>query len=113
VTDGQADHHPIRGGRVTRTAPLVGLAGRTAGEAVVNSLRKKIRGGDSAEFHARAAARYAERLGRSKGVLMKAGQMLSFVTLGTAVDAEYQPIYYRALARLQDDAPPMPPELAA
>ncbi len=113
MTDGQADHHIIRGGRVTRTAPLVGLAGRTAGEAVVNSLRKKIRGGDSAEFHAKAAARYAERLGRSKGVLMKAGQMLSFVTLGTAVDAEYQPIYYQALARLRDDAPPMPPELAA
>jgi predicted unusual protein kinase regulating ubiquinone biosynthesis (AarF/ABC1/UbiB family) len=109
----QREHHPIRGGRVTRTAPLVGLAGRTAGEAVVNSLRKKIRGGDSAEFHTKEAARYAERLGRSKGVLMKAGQILSFVTLGTVVDAEYQPIYHRALARLLDDAPPMPPALAA
>ncbi|MDL4776750.1 MULTISPECIES: ABC1 kinase family protein [Thermomonosporaceae] len=96
---------------MARTAPLVGLAGRTAGEAVVASLRKRVRGADTAEFHARAAERYAERLGRSKGVLMKAGQIMSFV--GFTVEGENQSIYQRALARLQDDAPPMPPEMAA
>lgn len=101
----------IRGGRVARTAPLVGLAGRTAGEAVVASLRRRVRGGDTAEFHARAAERYAERLGRSKGVLMKAGQIMSFV--GYSVEGENQSVYQQALARLQDDAPPMPPEMAA
>lgn len=76
----------IDGGRLRRTAPLAGWAARTAGEAVIAALRRS--GGgvpDAAEFHARTAERYAELLGRSKGVLMKAGQMLSFVSLGTAV----------------------------
>ena len=100
--------HRIRTGRVRRVAPLVGLAGRTAGEAVVESLRRRRSGGDSAEFHARTAERYAEHLGRSKGVLMKAGQILSFTALGPTVSDEQQTVYQRALARLQDSAPPMP-----
>lgn len=100
-------------GRLRRAAPLAGLAGRTAGEAVVAALRKNGRGTAAAEFHASAAERYAELLGRSKGVLMKAGQILSFVTWGAAVPAEYQTIYQATLSRLQDSAPPMPPGLAA
>ncbi|GAB3666776.1 AarF/ABC1/UbiB kinase family protein [Actinocorallia lasiicapitis] len=100
----------MRKGRVSRTAPLVGLAGRTAGEAVVAALRRKPR---DEEFHARAAERYAASLGNSRGVLMKAGQILSFVSLGGIVDQQYQGIYQQALARLQDSAPPMPPEVAA
>jgi predicted unusual protein kinase regulating ubiquinone biosynthesis (AarF/ABC1/UbiB family) len=43
---------------------------------------------------------------------MKAGQLLSVVSLGPAVPAEYQEVYAQALARLQDDAVPMPPGLA-
>lgn len=105
--------HPIRRGRVTRTAPLLGLAGRTAGEAVVASLRGRLKGEDGAAFHQRTAERYADRLGRSKGVLMKAGQILSFVTLGPLVGDENQRIYQAALARLQDDALPMPAEQIA
>ncbi|MFC5184506.1 ABC1 kinase family protein [Actinomadura harenae] len=99
----------VRHGRVARAAPLLGAASRTAGEAVVASLR----GRRDAGFHERAADRYARRLGRSKGVLMKAGQLLSFVSFTPAVDGEYAPIYRAALARLQDDAPPMPYEDAA
>jgi predicted unusual protein kinase regulating ubiquinone biosynthesis (AarF/ABC1/UbiB family) len=44
---------------------------------------------------------------------MKAGQILSFVSLGSLVDGGSQSVYQKALARLQDDAPPMEPELAA
>lgn len=100
------------GGRVARVAPLVGLAGRTAGEAVVASLRNRRHGtADNTDFHTRQAERYAERLGRARGVLMKAGQMLSFVTLDPAVEAPYRGIYQAAFARLQDDAPPMPARL--
>ena len=99
-------------GRLRRTAPLVGLTARTAGEAVVVGLRSKLTGADSTEFHVRTAERYAELLGRSKGALMKAGQMLSFVSAGPAVPAEFQSIYQAALTRLRDDAPPMAPELA-
>ncbi len=102
----------IRGGRVRRAAPLAALTARTAGEAVVVGLRGKLTGADSTEFHVRTAERYTELLGRSKGALMKAGQMLSFVSSSPAIPAEFQSIYQSALTRLRDDAPPMAPELA-
>ncbi len=102
----------ITRGRLRRTAPLAALSARTAGEAVVVGLRSKLTGADSTEFHVRTAERYAELLGRSKGALMKAGQMLSFVSAGPAVPAEFLSIYQAALARLRDEAPPMAPELA-
>jgi predicted unusual protein kinase regulating ubiquinone biosynthesis (AarF/ABC1/UbiB family) len=88
------------------------MAARTTGETVVDALRQKAFGTDPTEFHERNAERYTQLLGRSKGVLMKTGQMLSFVTLGGAFPAEYRSIYQAALARLQDDAPPMDPVLA-
>ncbi|HEY2831391.1 MAG TPA: AarF/ABC1/UbiB kinase family protein [Sporichthyaceae bacterium] len=103
----------VTGGRVARVAPLVGMAGRTAGEAVAASLRKRRNPDvDLTDFHTVQARRYAERLGRSRGVLMKAGQMLSFIPLDPAVETPYRGIYQAAFARLQDDAPPMPPQLA-
>ena len=99
-------------GRVRRTAPLVGLTARTAGEAVVAGLRGKLTGAEATEFHVRTAERYAELLGRSKGALLKAGQMLSYTAAGPAVSAELRAIYQTALARLRDDVPPMAGELA-
>jgi predicted unusual protein kinase regulating ubiquinone biosynthesis (AarF/ABC1/UbiB family) len=99
----------IRTGRVARAAPLVVLTGRTAGEAVISALRRK----DSSQMHARSAERYAESLGRSRGVMMKAGQILSFVSLGSLVEGGSRSVYQAALSRLQDDAPPMEPALAA
>jgi predicted unusual protein kinase regulating ubiquinone biosynthesis (AarF/ABC1/UbiB family) len=102
----------IRGGRVRRAAPLAALTARTAGEAVVVGLRSKLTGADSTEFQVRTAERYAELLGRSKGALMKAGQMLSFLSLGPTMGEDFRSIYQAALTRLRDDAPPMAPELA-
>jgi predicted unusual protein kinase regulating ubiquinone biosynthesis (AarF/ABC1/UbiB family) len=102
----------ISRGRLRRSVPLAALSTRTAGEAVVVGLRSKLTGADSTEFHVRTAERYAELLGRSKGALMKAGQMLSFVSASPAVPAELQSIYQAALRRLRDDAPPMAPELS-
>jgi predicted unusual protein kinase regulating ubiquinone biosynthesis (AarF/ABC1/UbiB family) len=102
----------MRRGRVRRTAPLAALTARTAGEAVVVGLRSKLTGADSSEFHVRTAERYAELLGRSKGALMKAGQMLSFISVGPTAGEGFQSIYQTALIRLRDDAPPMAPELA-
>jgi predicted unusual protein kinase regulating ubiquinone biosynthesis (AarF/ABC1/UbiB family) len=69
-------------------------------------------GADSTDFHARTAERYTELLGRSKGALMKAGQMLSFIPAGPLISTELQSIYQTALARLREDAPPMAPALA-
>ena len=68
-------------------------------------LRSKLTGADSTEFHVRTAERYAELLGRSKGALMKAGQLLSFMSLGPAVGKDFQSTYQAALARLRNDAP--------
>ena len=75
-------------------------------------LRSKVTGADKTEFYTRTAERYAELLGHSKGALMKAGQMLSFVSAAPAVPDEFQPIYQAALTRLRDDAPPMAPDCA-
>jgi predicted unusual protein kinase regulating ubiquinone biosynthesis (AarF/ABC1/UbiB family) len=109
--------HPSQGdgigrGRLRRTVPLATLSARTAGEAVVVGLRSKLTGADSTEFHVRTAERYAELLGSSKGALMKAGQMLSFVSLGSVAGEQFQATYQAALTRLRSDAPPMAPELA-
>jgi predicted unusual protein kinase regulating ubiquinone biosynthesis (AarF/ABC1/UbiB family) len=111
-SDALSNGDSISRGRLGRTVPLVALSARTVGEAAVVGLRGKLTGADSTEFHVRTAERYAELLGRSKGALMKAGQMLSFVSARPAVPAEFQSIYQAALTRLRDDAPPMAPELA-
>jgi predicted unusual protein kinase regulating ubiquinone biosynthesis (AarF/ABC1/UbiB family) len=99
-------------GRLRRTAPLAALSARTAGEAAVAGLRSKLTGAGSTEFHVRTAERYTELLGRSKGALMKAGQMFSYAPVNPAVPAEFQAVYQVALARLRSEAPPMAPELA-
>jgi predicted unusual protein kinase regulating ubiquinone biosynthesis (AarF/ABC1/UbiB family) len=103
--------NPLPRGRLRRAAPLAGLAARTAGAAAA----ARLRGGGDADAvarHARAAERYAELLGGSKGALMKAGQMLSFVSLGPLIAPDVQSAYRAALARLRADAPPMAPDFA-
>jgi predicted unusual protein kinase regulating ubiquinone biosynthesis (AarF/ABC1/UbiB family) len=99
-------------GRFRRTLPLAGLTARTAGGHVVAALREK--SGDAgavARFHQRSAERYADLLGHSKGVLMKAGQLLSMIDTGCIGDGGLSP-YQKAMTRLQADAPPMDSELA-
>lgn len=76
------------------------------------ALRARLTGESSAEFHHRAAERYAELLGRSKGALMKVGQMLSYTAVSAAVPSEFQSVYQAALERLRCEAPPMAPDLA-
>jgi predicted unusual protein kinase regulating ubiquinone biosynthesis (AarF/ABC1/UbiB family) len=102
----------IPAGRVHRTAPLLGAAAHAGGEAVIGALRRRGRPPEP-EAYARRAERYVELLGRSKGALMKAGQILSYVPFGAAVPPENRAVFQAAMARLQADAPPMAPELAA
>ena len=109
---GDAPGDGIAQGRLRRAAPLLGLGAGVAGEALAAGLRGKRAGAEAADFHARMAERYAELLGRSKGALMKAGQMLSFATGTPAVPSEFQSTYRSALGRLCGDAPAMAPELA-
>ncbi len=102
-------------GRVRRTAPLAAVAARAAGEGVVDVLRRRLKGerGASLEFHVRNAERYADVLSRSKGVLMKAGQILSFADTSAVLDGQYGDVYRAALSSLQADAEPMDPVLVA
>lgn len=102
---------PIPQGRVRRTMPLAGFAARAAGGRLVAGLRERT-GDDGAvgRFHERTAQRYTELLGHSKGVLMKAGQILSVVDARAVGTGGFWP-YQKALARLQADAPPMHPTL--
>lgn len=76
------------------------------------AFRGELAGESGIEFHARTAERYAELFGRSKGALMKAAQMFSFVALRLPVPIELQSVYQTAFERLRAEAPPMAPELA-
>ena len=86
----------VRGGvRYAGSAPRLFAA---AGEK-----RQVLRG----DLALRTAEDVAGTLGAIKGVLMKVGQMASYVDDGLS------PAVRRTLARLQDSVPPMSPELAA
>src|SRR5437773_12553503 len=102
-------------GRLRRTAPLAALSARAAGEGVVDVLRRRLKGerGASLEFHVRNAELYADVLSRSKGVLMKVGQILSFVDTSAVLQGQYGEVYRAALASLQADAEPLEPVLVA
>ena len=97
-------------GRIRRSAPVIRLAARSTGEAVIDALRRR---DPPPEVHAQRAERYVEVLGRSKGALMKAGQMLSIVPIFSSADPINQGAFRAAMSRLQADAPPMAPELTA
>src|ERR1700759_2492764 len=103
---------PVPQGRVRRTMPLAGVTARAPGGRAVPGLRGKAGNpGVVDRFHERTAERYAQLLGHSKGVLMKAGQIFSMIDPATVGIGELSP-YQRALTRLQADAPPMDPQLA-
>lgn len=106
------NHDPIPRGRMRRALPIAGLTTRAAGGAVVAALRERTGNADAmAGFHERTAARYTELLGHSKGVLMKAGQLLSMLDSSCIGSGSFSP-YQKALARLQTDAPAMDAALA-
>ncbi|BBX84922.1 ABC1 kinase family protein [Mycolicibacterium aubagnense] len=99
-------------GRIRRTMPVAGFTARAAGGRMVAALREKAGNAGAVErFHERTAEQYAELLGHSKGVLMKAGQLMSMVDANAIGAGELSP-YQRALTRLQADAPPMESALA-
>ena len=92
--------------------PLAGFTARAAGGRIVAGLREKTGNAGAVDrFHERTAERYAQLLGHSKGVLMKAGQIFSMVDPGAVGNGELSP-YQKALTRLQADAPPMDAQLA-
>src|SRR4029077_3198453 len=102
----------IHESRLGRTAPLARLALRIGGRYVARSpqlifasveRRTELRH----DLALRSAEEIAEELGYMKGALMKLGQMASYV------DEDMPQTFRSAMARLQRDAPPMSPALAA
>lgn len=103
---------PVPGGRVRRTMPVAGFTARAAGGRVLAGLRERTGDvGAVQRFHERTAERYVELLGHSKGVMMKAAQLVSMVDAAAVGAGELSP-YQKALTRLQADAPPMDSALA-
>ncbi|MDF2583645.1 MAG: hypothetical protein K0R33_2288 [Mycobacterium sp.] len=101
----------IPSGRVRRVMPLAGFTARAAGGRLVAGLSQRAGNVGAVErFHERTADRYAELLGHSKGVLMKAGQMMSLLDYRAVGTGGFEP-YQAAMMRLLDDAPPMHPTL--
>jgi predicted unusual protein kinase regulating ubiquinone biosynthesis (AarF/ABC1/UbiB family) len=81
-----------------------GWAAHQARRTFVSAERKEAL---DAEFEVRSSEEVAAALGNMKGVMMKLGQMASYV------DESVPESVRNALADLQQDAPPMAPELAA
>ncbi len=93
--------------------PLVGLT--LADHGGWDSWAARRRNADTAMAarHGYAAEQYADLLGRSRGVVMKACQLLSLASLPTVGTPEHQAVYQSILARREDDTPSMPAGLAA
>ena len=102
----------LRESRVSRGAALARLALRIGGRYLAHSPRLLFASVQRREelrddLALRSADEVAEELGAMKGVLMKLGQMASYIY-------EDMPATFRAsMSRLQQKAPPMTPELAA
>jgi len=102
----------IRQSRLSRIAPLARLGLRVGGRYLARSpqlifasveRRAELRH----DLALRSAEEVAEELGSMKGVLMKLGQMASYV------DEDMPQTFRSAMSRLQHNAPPMSPALAS
>jgi predicted unusual protein kinase regulating ubiquinone biosynthesis (AarF/ABC1/UbiB family) len=99
-------------GRFGRTAKVWKLTARNSARFAVSRARgigsaEERRAELDEQFAIRTAADVAKELGEMKGVLMKAGQLISFIFEALPDEAQ------EALATLQADAAPMAPSLAA
>jgi len=103
---------PVRAERVRRTATVARMGARTGTNFVSMKARSALADDERRkdledEFQLRSAEQVAEMLGGMKGALMKLGQMASYLDQGLP-----EPVR-AALAELQQNAPPMAPELVA
>jgi predicted unusual protein kinase regulating ubiquinone biosynthesis (AarF/ABC1/UbiB family) len=109
---GPGGRSPGRQLRVSRGLTAVRLAARGGARYAVNAPRLFAAAGEHRQqlrddLALRTAQDVADTLGTMKGVLMKIGQLASYVDDGIAPPAR------RVLGRLQDSVPPMSAELAA
>jgi predicted unusual protein kinase regulating ubiquinone biosynthesis (AarF/ABC1/UbiB family) len=98
--------------RATRTGELAKVGAKAGATYVAHRAQSAMASDErkvelQAAYELKSAEQVAETLGNMKGVLMKLGQMASFVNEGFPEDLRAQ------LAVLQADAPPMSADLAA
>lgn len=98
--------------RVARTSQLAKVGTQAGANYVVHQAKRAVADEErkaqlDEQYELKSAAQVTEALGNMKGVLMKLGQMASFVNEGFPENLRDQ------LAQLQADAPPMSAELAA
>jgi predicted unusual protein kinase regulating ubiquinone biosynthesis (AarF/ABC1/UbiB family) len=106
------NHRASRRDRLGRQLRIARLTARNVGRWLAHRARglradEDRRAALDAEFSVRTAGDVARELGNMKGVVMKLGQMLSFIAESLPANAQ------AALATLQQDVPPMAPSLAA
>jgi predicted unusual protein kinase regulating ubiquinone biosynthesis (AarF/ABC1/UbiB family) len=110
---GPRRHTPVRAHTGVRRRIELALLGSRAGAGLaLHRARRTFASVDRHEeldeqFQLRTTEQVAQALGHMKGALMKLGQMASYL------DAGLPPHVRDALTQLQQDAPPMSPELAA
>jgi predicted unusual protein kinase regulating ubiquinone biosynthesis (AarF/ABC1/UbiB family) len=102
----------LRNSVVSRNGRLAAIGVRTGTRHAVHTVRRATAAPEQravldADHQLRTAEDVAAALGELKGALMKLGQMASYLDDGLS-----QPVR-DALAQLQQDAPPMAPELSA
>lgn len=98
-------------GKRKRQGAQAALGLSIGGRFVASKLRRVFANADrkeelSEQFAAESSARAVEVMGDLKGVVMKTGQLLSFIGLGLPDVAQ------RSMAALQSDAPPLPAGVA-
>jgi predicted unusual protein kinase regulating ubiquinone biosynthesis (AarF/ABC1/UbiB family) len=95
--------------RASRTLKTAGISARLATDVIWNRVAGAIErrlGGATEVTSVRGAASLLESIGALKGLVMKAGQVLSYVDLNLAPELK------QTLAALQDSALPMAPEVS-
>lgn len=100
-------------GRLTGSLPLTGLTVTNSDSAMATGARRRNADVAMVARHGKAAGRYADLVGSSRGVVLKACQLLSVASLPAVGSPEHQAIYQSALAHRGEQTPPMPAGLAA
>ncbi|MGI9009528.1 MAG: ABC1 kinase family protein [Streptosporangiaceae bacterium] len=113
MASGIAPGYYLAPGRLAGSLPLTGLTVTRGDSAMATGARR--RNADSAMVarHGAAAGRYADLVGSSRGVVLKACQLLSLASLPAVGSPEHQAVYQSVLARRADETPAMPAGLAA
>jgi predicted unusual protein kinase regulating ubiquinone biosynthesis (AarF/ABC1/UbiB family) len=113
VTSGIAPGYFLAPGRLADSLPLTALTVTRSDSAMATGARR--RNADTAMIarHGDAAGRYADLFGSSRGVVMKACQLLSLASLPAVGSPERRAAYQSVLACRADETPAMPAGLAA